>query len=609
MNRSCERMFGYGAGELAGLNVSILMPSPFREEHDGYIARYLRTGEKRVIESRREVVARRKDGTLFPAELAVSEVRLGEKRLFSGMITDISERKEREAEMRRTLSLLGATLESTADGILVVDLGGKIVSCNQKFAELWRIPAEALSDHDDNRALASAHEQLTDPEAFLAKVRDLYAHPEAESRDVLKFKDGRIFERYSKPQRIGESIVGRVWSFSDLTEQRKLEAQLRQSQKMEALGTLAGGVAHDFNNILTAIIGFSNLLQMNMEESDPRRQHLNQILAAAERATGLTQSLLAYSRNKPLNPGRVNLNEIVRKVGNFLSRLIGEDVELTITVADEALNVMADDGQIEQVLMNLATNARDAMAGEGSLIIRTGPIELDQEFVSSHGYGITGRYALVSVSDTGSGMDRQTAERIFEPFFTTKQMGRGTGLGLSIVYGIVKQHNGYINVYSEVGKGTTFNIYFPLTEVAEKEQNAVDMRHPKGGIETILHVEDSEDIRALMREVLTGAGYTVIEAVDGQDGVEKFREHREEVQLLILDVIMPRKNGKEVYDEVRAMKGDIKCIFTSGYTADIISRKGILEEGYNFVTKPLSPNALLAKVREVLDGESPPARG
>ncbi len=608
-NASCERIFGHEAGSLTGLNISVLMPSPFREEHDGYIDRYLRTNEKKIIDSRSELVALRKDGTIFPVELAVSEVRLGEKRLFTGIITDITERKEREKNLQRTLSLLNATLESTADGILVVDRGGKIVSFNQKFVELWRIPESLMAAGDNDQALSFVIDQLKNPEEHLTKVRDLYDQPDTESLDILEFRDGRIFQRYSKPQKIGEIIVGRVWSYRDITEQRKTEAQLRHAQKMEALGTLAGGVAHDFNNILTVIIGFSSIAQQKMDENDPRLHYLGQILAAAERAAGLTQSLLAYSRKEPHNPGRIDLNEIVRKIGKFLTRLIGDDIDLVTALADEKLTILADSGQMEQILINLAANAREAMDGAGNLVISTGTVVLDHEFITGHGYGKPGRYALLSVADSGAGMDRETMERIFEPFYTTKEPGKGTGLGLSICYGIVKQHNGYINVSSEPGKGTTFQICFPLVASAGESEKTAEVRPVAGGTETILLIEDSEEIRQILREVLTGVGYTVIEAADGQDGVDKFREHQAEVDLLILDVIMPRKNGKEAYDEICAMKSDVRAIFTSGYTADIIGRKGVLGEEYNFIAKPMSPHVLLGKIRELLDTRPLPSAG
>jgi CheY-like chemotaxis protein len=328
---------------------------------------------------------------------------------------------------------------------------------------------------------------------------------------------------------------------------------------------------------------------------------VTQILNSAERAANLTQALLAFSRRQIISPKPVNLNEIVQGLERLLSRVIGEDIELSTVLTDEDLIVMADSGQIEQVLMNLATNARDAMPDGGSLNISTKLAEFDSEFIKAHGFGRPEFYALISVEDTGQGMDEKTKERIFEPFFTTKEVGKGTGLGLAMVYGIIKQHDGYINVYSEAGMGTKFNIYLPLIKSKIEEARAADLLVLKGGEETVLIAEDDASVRELIKEVLLGYGYKVIEAVDGEDAVRRFKDNKDRIQLLILDVIMPKKNGKEVYDDIKEIKPDIKAIFTSGYTADIIHKKGILEERLDFILKPISPDEFLRKVREVLD--------
>lgn len=388
--------------------------------------------------------------------------------------------------------------------------------------------------------------------------------------------------------------------FSDITEYKKLESQLLHSQKLDAIGQLVGGVAHDFNNILTGVIGFAGLLQMNMKKDDPLMVNVEQILESAERGANLTQSLLVFGRKQIIHPMPVNLNEIVEKVERLLLRLIGENIELKVLTAERKLTVMADSVQIEQVLINLATNARDAMPERGELTIETSREKLDREFVKAHGYGEPGEYALISVSDTGAGMDEKTRERLFEPFFTTKEVGKGTGLGLSIVYGIVKQHNGYINVYSEVGKGTTFKIYFPLVKRKAEEIKHEEPVISVTGTETVLIAEDDPNIRRLSKTLLETFGYKVIEAVDGEDAIEKFLENKEKVQLLILDVMMPRKNGKEAYDEIRKASPGIKTLFMSGYMADVMQTKGILEAGLDFISKPVSPTQFLKKVREVL---------
>jgi len=384
-------------------------------------------------------------------------------------------------------------------------------------------------------------------------------------------------------------------------EKQKLEEQLRHSQKMEAIGTLAGGIAHDFNNILTGITGFGQLIQMTMSEDDPLRHHVQQILSSSKRGVNLTQSLLAFSRKQILTPEPVDVNEIIESVKSLLSRLIGEDIELRTVLIEKPLTVMADSGQIEQVLLNLATNARDAMPDGGVLTISTGLSELDRGFLSTSSYGEPTAYALISVMDTGSGMDKVMKEKIFDPFFTTKEVGKGTGLGLSMVYGIIKQHNGYIDVSSEPGKGTTFKIYLPLSKPVIKKQKSKNLPMPEGGTETVLVAEDDEAVRMLIKSILEQYGYNVIEARDGNDTVKKFIENKDKVKFLLLDVIMPKKNGKEVYKEIKRIRPEVKALFISGYTADVMHKKGILEKGINFIAKPVSPDKLLRKVREVLD--------
>ena len=395
--------------------------------------------------------------------------------------------------------------------------------------------------------------------------------------------------------------VGILGVTRDITERKKLEDQLRHSQKMEAVGTLTRGIAHDFNNILTTIINCGNILQIKMDKDEPLRTHVSQILASSERAANLIQSLLSFSRKYIIRLKPVNPNEIVERVEKLLSRIIGEEIELRIKLTDEDLFVMADPGQIEQVLINLCTNAKDALPEGGLLTISTELVELDNGFIKAHGYGKPGLYALISAADSGTGMDEKTQERIFEPFFTTKEVGKGTGLGLSIVYGIVKQHNGFVTVYSEPGRGTTFKIYLPLTKSRGEGTKSTTFNVLIYGSETVLVAEDDSEVREISRDILEEFGYTVIEAVDGEDAIEKFTENKDGIELILLDVIMPKKNGKDVYDEIKKIRPGIRALFTSGYTADIINKKGLLEEGINFISKPVSPTELLKKVREVLD--------
>ncbi|MHC1696977.1 MAG: ATP-binding protein [Geobacteraceae bacterium] len=385
-------------------------------------------------------------------------------------------------------------------------------------------------------------------------------------------------------------------------EKEHLEAMLRQAQKMEAIGQLAGGVAHDFNNILCAIIGFGTLLEMSMEKDDPARRHLDQILSAADRATSLTQGLLTFSRKQILNPHPVSLNAIVHRIEKMLNRLLTEDIELRLSLAGQDLNVLVDSGQIDQVLLNLATNARDAMPNGGLLTITTGEADPPAEFLAATASLPTTRYALLTVSDSGSGIEEETREKIFEPFFTTKEVGKGTGLGLSVVYGIVKQHNGHILVNSEPGKGTSFLIYLPMTPKDNLPPKIVDIPAlPVAGKETLLVVEDNPEVLNLNRTVLETFGYGIIEAVNGEDAIEQFNRYQQNIDLIIMDVVMPKMNGKQAYLEIAKLRPDVKILFMSGYTADIVMEKGLSIDDFNFMHKPATPMELLRRIREILD--------
>ena len=411
---------------------------------------------------------------------------------------------------------------------------------------------------------------------------------------AVRDNSGRIIKRYGANQ----DITQRKQSEEEKTH---LESQLLQSQKMEAIGTLAGGIAHDFNNILTVISGFGSLLQMDIPEDDPKKAYIDQILASSEKAAQLTQGLLAFSRKQQISLKLLDINNTIRATSKLLKTLLTEDIELKTKLSEETSIIMADASQMDQILFNLAANARDAMPQGGAFILETKIVELDDDFIRIHGYGESGKYVLLSVSDTGIGMDEATKSKIFDPFFTTKEVGKGTGLGLSTVYGIVKQHNGYITVYSEPGRGTTFHIYLPLVnEIVREEKEA---RTPvKGGDETILIAEDDDAVRGLIKTVLTEHGYSIIEAVDGEDAIDRFTKTEKRIDLIILDTVMPKKNGREVYDEIRKIKPDSKVIFTSGYTRDIILDKGMAEgDTFEFIPKPISPYVLLQKVRQVLD--------
>jgi signal transduction histidine kinase/ActR/RegA family two-component response regulator len=388
----------------------------------------------------------------------------------------------------------------------------------------------------------------------------------------------------------------------DVTKRKQLEEQLRQSQKMEAIGQLAGGVAHDFNNLLTAINGYSSLALQRVEDGHPVKPYLEEVKKAGDRAANLTRQLLAFGRKQILQPVPLNLNAVVSDMNKMLRRLIGEDIELTAKLDPDLGRVMADPGQIEQVLVNLIVNARDAMPQGGNLIIETTNVEIDSGYVSGQVGVQTGSYVKLAVSDTGVGMDEETRNRIFEPFFTTKEKGKGTGLGLSTVYGIVKQSGGNIWVYSGAGKGTTFKVYLPRAKsIARVNKEKVEEATPRGGSETVLLVEDEEVVRGLARRILEQAGYSVVEASKADEAIRFCEEHGNEVDLLLTDVVMPEMSGKELADRLKTQRPDLKMLFMSGYTDEAIVHHGVLDSSVEFIQKPFTPAGLIEKVRDVLD--------
>ena len=511
-------------------------------------------------------------------------------------IEDITERKRLEDLLAESEARYRRVFETASDGIVLLEKGkGTIIQTN---------PAtEKMLGYSEEECVGKNLQDI----GVSLDMSDFPAIMQTLGRSgIINYDNVPVKTKHGQSIDTDIYMVDRArlaqCNIREVTERKKLEEQLRQSQKMEAVGLLAGGIAHDFNNILSAIMGYGYILQTKMNSTDPLRENVDQILVSADRAAEVTHSLLAFSRKQTLNPKPVDITAMIKRFEKLLSRLIGEDIRLVTKFTDKDIICMADAGQIEQVLLNLATNARDAMPQGGQLTLDTHLVELDDSFIRVHGYGKPGMFAVISVTDTGTGMEKETMAKIFEPFFTTKLTGKGTGLGLAMAYGIVKQHNGYINVASEPEKGTTFRIYLPAIQSPKEVIAKAPLEPlPSKGNETILLAEDDGVLRNLFSTVLEAYGYKIILAEDGEDALKQFMDNKDKIQLVMLDMIMPKKSGKEVYDRIKKMSPGMKTLFSSGYTADRIDKESMLKEGFDLIMKPVSPKDLLKKIREVLD--------
>jgi len=514
----------------------------------------------------------------------------------------------RTSELQWKTAFLEAQVNSSIDGILVVDPAGKKILQNQRTADLLKIPQSIADDHDDENQLRWVTGLTKNPEQFIEKVIYLNSHRNEISRDEIELKDGTTLDRYSSPVVGTEGkYYGRIWTFRDITGRKRLEAQLFLSQKMESVGKLAGGIAHEFNSILTAIIGQSELLLGDLPIGSPLTNNVTEISKAAGRAAVLTRQLLAYGRKQILQPESLDLNRVVASMEGLLRHLMGDTVDMQIVPGLGLQPVRADAGQLEQVIMNMAINARDAMPNGGKLTLETSNVTFDQDSVGRYPELKAGGYVMLAITDTGAGMTEAVKARVFEPFFTTKGVGQGTGLGLSTCYGIVKQSGGHISVYSELARGATFKIYLPQvaapTPVSLPHLDAPDL--PRG-TETILLVEDDPSLRAMAAILLRRLGYTVLPAANGIEALN-LRHQRDigHIDLLFTDVVMPHMNGKELAERVQALFPHTRILFTSAYTENAIVHQGVLNKGVVLLQKPFTPSALAHKVREVLDQPDP----
>ncbi len=516
---------------------------------------------------------------------------------YDGIVEDVTERKQVEAEKARLVT----AIEQSAEAAVITNISGDIEYVNPAFTRITGYSREEVLGKNP-RILKSGKQ---DP-AFYQQLWATILKGEIWQGEIInRRKDGSLYtlQMSVAPVR-GEhgKITHFIATEQDITARKLLEQQLIQAQKIEAVGRLAGGVAHDFNNLLTIINGYAELLTEQTSAEDPRRDHLKEILMAGERAAGLTRQLLAFSRRQVLEPRVLDLNSVLTEVEKMLRRLIGEDVELVTSLKPDLGHVKVDPGQIEQVVMNLAVNARDAMPEGGKLYLETSNVDVDEDYARSHPSIMPGKFVMVAVSDTGCGMDAETQTHIFEPFFTTKEKGHGTGLGLATVYGIVKQSGGFIWVYSEPGQGSTFKIYFPCVEEAASTTEPADFAaKPAKGAETVLVVEDEEGVRSLVCKTLKSKGYKVLEATGAAQALQIVEQLTEPIHLLLTDVVMPQAGGKELAKRLSTLRPGTKVLYMSGYTDDAIVRHGILEVGTFFLQKPFAPDALVRKVREVLD--------
>ena len=592
-NPAVEQIFGYARHELVGQSLALLMPPPDREGHGRHLERYLETGVLRIIGRGREVMSVRKDGSPLPIELQVSEFRVLGRRFFSGTIRDLTRIREAEEAGRRQHEILQGLFDHIPVMIAFLDGEGRPTLVNREFERTlgWAL--------DEARGVDLMAE-LFPERPVRAKVREFVAAAERHFVELkTRTKDGRVIDAAWAALRLSDGTTIAIGE--DLSERRKLEQQLWQSQKLEAVGRLAGGIAHDFNNVLNVVMGYTELLARPLPPDGPERKKLDKILTAAQRAASLTRQLLAFSRQQVLQPRVLDLGAVVEDVAAILRRSVGEDVALS-TRRTATGRVRADPGQMEQVLLNLAVNARDAMPTGGELTIETADVDLDDLYARLHPPVVPGRYVMLAVSDSGEGMDAATQARIFEPFFTTKGKGKGTGLGLSTVYGIVKQSGGYVWAYSELGVGTTFKIYLPrVAEPVEAPGPAPVAAPREPPTETILVVEDQEAACEMIVEILRGEGYRVLAAADGVAAQDLLRRSPEEVHLLLTDVVMPRISGTDLARALATEQPGMRVLYMSGYTSDVITHHGVLDEGISFLQKPFTPAALSARVRQVLD--------
>ena len=613
INSQTQALFGYTRDELIGQKVEVLVPESFRPQHRQHRASYADAPKTRRMGADLDLYGRRRNGSEFPVEISLSPVFTDKGTFVLSAIRDIGDRKRIAEELRRaneelhrrTTEQLGeyrarlaTIIDSSDDAIIAKDLNGIITSWNKGAERIYGYASDEIVGKHIS-ILAPSDRQNEIPE-ILRRIAQ--GEPVEHFESARLTKDGRHLDvsisvsplRDTKDEIVGASVIAR-----DITAQKKAEGQLHQSQKMEAIGRLAGGVAHDFNNILGIIGACSEFLRDRMSTAaSGTLQYVDNIKKATERGSALTRQLLTFSRSSSIQPRILDLNERLRNVSKLLRPLMGDDVEIVIVSKSPAAVVEADPGQLDQIMVNLAVNARDAMPRGGKFILETHSAKFDETFAEQQQNMPPGKYVLLAVSDTGHGMDAATVARIFEPFFTTKEIGKGTGLGLATVYGIVKQSAGHIMVYSEPGHGTTFKIYLPSADhkLGLESKPEAEKAVPKGHGTTILLVEDDEIMRSLTRQLLQEQGYTVIEADDGKSALEAIAAHPGPVDLLLTDVVMRRMSGPELVERLHASHPELKVVYMSGYTGELMAEREVLNRDIALLEKPFTRTTLLSTI-------------
>lgn len=603
LNPAAESLTGWEQKEAVGQpldNVFRIINEETRASVENPITKVLKEGHVVGLANHTLLIA--KDGREISIDDSGSPIR-NEKGDINGVVLifrDVTERKKAEEAMRASEERFSKAFRASPVPMSIVTYKeGRYIDVNESFLSNSGYTSEEITGRTTTDIGIYA-----DPEERSRLRQILEQQGRIHNIEVRRrVKSGEVRIALTSSELItldGEQCI--LTTTHDITEHKRLEEQLLQSQKMEAVGRLAGGIAHDFNNLLTAIIGYSQIILGDLNEGDPMREQIEEIEKAGKRAAALTNQLLAFSRKQILQPRVLNLNGVIADIGNMLRRLIGEDIELRANLDPAIGYVKADPGQIEQIILNLAVNARDAMPKGGKLTIETQNVYLDESYASQHAEVQPDTYVMLAISDTGTGINKETQANIFEPFFTTKEKGKGTGLGLSTVYGIVKQSRGHIWVYSESGRGTTFKIYLPLIEKSsEITETPSPLAESLRGHETILVVEDEEVVRKLACQILQMNGYTVLEAADATEALLKYEQHKDTIDLMITDVVMPRLSGRELVGHLTTLRPELKVLYMSGYTDDAIVHHGVLDEGTAFLQKPFTPDALARKAREILD--------